>query len=301
MHPKIQDYLRRNGAKYTTKSLRSQLLHAGYEATEVDSALHETEAARAPKLARTKGLRSQFWGLALVINLVVLLAVSALVGSNTYAGAVFVVLGIAMLIGLGISGSIGSSLLPGRGLLFALAVPVVAALLLGGACFAIMQPGSGSGMEPSTRYPGTLELRIDAPLAFNGSGAATCETLTDLFSVTANDLGSIAEMPVSVFMNGPGSPQVQPGDGERKVDVEVRISEANPKIGYVFGVPSMEGGLPMRPADGASGMIDLDGLLQQPTGASPLPGVDAISGTITWTCDLDSPYGNSNPPESSNG
>jgi hypothetical protein len=301
MNPKIEDYLRRNGAKYTTKALRGQLLEAGYGAAEIDAALQETEVARAPHLAKTKALRLQFWVVAWVVNFVVLVAVTALVGSNTYAGAVFIVLGIVMLLGLGISGTIGSAFLPGRGLLFALAVPVVVALLLGGACFAMMQPGSGTGMEPSTRYPGRMTLQIDAPLAFTGSGAATCETLTDLFSVTADDLGSIGEMPVSVFMNGPGSPLVQPGDGERKVYVEVRVSEANPKGGYVFGVPSMEEGVPMRPADGASGTIDLHGLQQFLTGASPLEGQDSISGTITWTCDLESPIVNSNLPGSSNG
>jgi len=301
MNPKIEDYLRKNGAEYTTKALRGQLLKAGYEATEIDAALKETEAARAPQLARTKALRSQFWVAASVVNFVVLIVVTGLVGSNTYAGAVFIVLGIVMLLGLGISGTIGSALLAGRGLFFALAVPVVVALILGGTCFAMMQPGSGTGMEPSTTYPGSMSLRIDAPLPFTGSGAATCETLTDVFSVTATDLGSIGEMPVSVFMNGPGSPLVQPGDGDRKVYVEVRVSEANPKGGYVFGVPSMEEGVPMRPADGASGRIELHGLQQFVTGASPLEGQDSISGTITWTCDLDSPYVNSNLPGSSNG
>lgn len=302
MNPKIEDYLRKNGAEYTTKALRGQLLKAGYEATEIDAALQETEAARAPRLARTKALRSQFWAVAWVTNFVVLLAVTALVGSNTYAGAVFIVLGIVMLLGLGISGIIGTALLPGRGLLFAVAVPVVVALLLGGTCFAMMQPGSGTGMPAPTRYPGTVELRIEAPLAFAGSGSAMCETDADLFSVFADDLGAIGDKHVSLFLNGTGSPVVQPGEGEeRKVYVEVRISEFNPKVGYVFASQSMEQGFPIRPATGASGTISFEGMMQQETGASPLPDVDSISGTITWTCDLHSPSVNSNLPGSSNG
>jgi len=301
MNPKIEDFLRENGAEYTTKALRGQLLKAGYEATEIDVALQETEAARAPQLAKTRALRSQFWVIAWVVNFVVLVAVTALVGSNTYAGAVFIVLGIVMLIGLGISGIIGGALLPGRGLLFAVAVPVVVALLLGGTCFAMMQPGSGSGMEPSTRYPGTLELRIDAPLAFTGSGAATCETLTDVFSVTASDLGSMGDLPVNVSINGMGSPLVQASDGERKAVANISFVDKAAGFAYAFGNESLEDGLQMEPTEGGSGAITFHGLGQFVTGASPLEGQDAISGTITWTCDLESPYVNSNLPGSSNG
>ena len=166
MRPEIEAYLRENGARYTTKALRAQLLRGGYEAPEIDAALEETEAARAPQLASAKALRSQFWGLAFVLNLVVLVVVSAVVSDNSpYAGATFLVLGIAMLIGLGISGSIGSAFLTGRGLLVALAVPAVAALILGGTCFAMM---GGVGVTPPqlTVTAGTMKLAIDAPLAF---------------------------------------------------------------------------------------------------------------------------------------
>ena len=88
---------------------------------------------------------------------------------------------------------------------------------------------------------------------------------------------------------------------KRKVYLEVRISEFNPKVGYVFASQSMEQGFPIRPAVGASGTITFEGMMQQETGASPLPDVDSISGTITWTCNLDSPFVNSNLPGSSNG
>jgi fatty acid desaturase len=115
MHPEIEDYLRKNGAEYTTKALRRQLLKAGYEAADIDAALEETQAARAPQLAKTKALRSQFWVAAWVVNFVVLVAVSALVSSSSpYIGAVFVVLGIVMLLCLGIRGTIGSAFLTAR-------------------------------------------------------------------------------------------------------------------------------------------------------------------------------------------
>jgi VanZ family protein len=302
MHPEIEDYLRKNGAEYTTKALRRQLLKAGYEAADIDAALEETQAARAPQLAKTKALRSQFWVAAWVVNFVVLVAVSALVSSSSpYSGAVFVVLGIVMLLGLGISGTIGSAFLPGRGLLFALAIPVVVALLLGGTCFAMMQPGSGTGLPPSTRYPGTLELQVDAPLAFTGSGAATCETEKSLFSVTAKDLGSMDELLVNVNINGAGSPLVKASDGERKAVVGIGFLDKAGGFAYSFGNQSLEDGLQMESADGASGAITFHGLQQLVTGASPLEGEDSISGTITWICDLESPFVNSNLPGSSNG
>lgn len=44
MRREIEAYLHKNGANYTTKALRQQLIHAGYDAAEVDAALLETEA-----------------------------------------------------------------------------------------------------------------------------------------------------------------------------------------------------------------------------------------------------------------
>ena len=38
MRPEIDAYLRSNGAKYTTKALRAQLIHAGHDPGEVDAA-----------------------------------------------------------------------------------------------------------------------------------------------------------------------------------------------------------------------------------------------------------------------
>lgn len=290
MRREIEDYLRKNGARYTTKSLRRQLLHAGYEAPEVDAALEETEAPRAPRFAETKALRSQFWGLAFIVNLVVLVGVSAVVsGTSPYAGATFIVLGIAMLIGLGISGSIGSSLLPGMGLFVALAVPTVAALILGGACFAMMRPGSG-GVQ-STRAPGTMELRIDPPLAFSGSGAATCETFTDSFSVNSTDLGSIGDKPVSASVGTAPPDADHPADGGHRIAVGVSVLDTGAGFAYAFG-----GTADALAAGDVAGSISFEGLMQQDTGAGPLSGQDSISGTISWTCDVKFQVSSSNYP-----
>jgi hypothetical protein len=146
MRPEIDAYLRTNGAKYTTKALRQQLIHAGYEAGEVDAALQETEAARAPRFAETRARRSRFWLLVWGLNIagLVVATIWAFQGrSATYAGAVPIVLGIFMLIGLGISGLIGRSML-GRGLGVAMIVPVIFTLILTGSCMAIFGLPTGA-------------------------------------------------------------------------------------------------------------------------------------------------------------
>jgi hypothetical protein len=146
MRPEIEAYLASNGSKYTTKALRQQLIHAGWEAGEVDAALQETEAARAPKFAETRALRSRFWWSVIGLNAIglVVATIWAFQGpSRTYAGAVPIVLGFFLLIGLGISGLIGRSML-GRGMGMALLVPLIVAVVLTGTCMAMFGLPTGA-------------------------------------------------------------------------------------------------------------------------------------------------------------
>lgn len=146
MRPEIEAYLRSNGAQYTTKALRQQLIHAGYEASEVDAALQETEAARAPQFKETSALRSRFWWAAIALNVagLVVATIWAFQGpSAMYAGAVPIVLGFFLLIGLGISGLIGRSML-GRGMGMALLVPLIFTVVLTGACMAMFGLPTGA-------------------------------------------------------------------------------------------------------------------------------------------------------------
>ena len=146
MRPEIEAYLRTNGARYTTKALRRQLVRAGHDPAEVDAALLETEAARAPQFAQTRALRSRFWTWVWGLNIVglVVATIWAFQGPNEiYAGAVPVVLGLFLLIGLGISGLIGGSMLA-RGLGAALIVPVIFTLVLTGACMAMFGLPTGA-------------------------------------------------------------------------------------------------------------------------------------------------------------
>ena len=146
MRPEIEAYLRENGAKYTNEALRRQLINAGHDPAEVDAALRETEAARTPGFAETSGLRSRFWLWVWGLNIVgvIVATIWAFQGpSRAYAGAVPIVLGVALLIGLAISGFIGRSML-GAGLAVALIVPVLFTLVLTGACMAMFGLPTGA-------------------------------------------------------------------------------------------------------------------------------------------------------------
>jgi heme A synthase len=140
MRPEIESYLRSNGAKYTTKALRQQLIHAGNDPAEVDAALQETEAARAARLAETQVLRTRFWTSAVVVNVVTLalvIAWTAIRGNGSFVPLVAVILGLFLLIGLGISSLIGRAFLE-RGMAVALIAPIIFAVVLGGFCAAAM-------------------------------------------------------------------------------------------------------------------------------------------------------------------
>jgi hypothetical protein len=140
MRPEIEAYLQKNGSKYTTKSLRLQLHRAGYDAAEVDAALQETEASRAPQFAQTRALQSQFWRSAFLVNVATLALVvvwAVIRGNGSLAGLVTVVLGLFLLIGLGLSGLIGRAFLE-RGMGVALIAPIIVAVVLGGICAATM-------------------------------------------------------------------------------------------------------------------------------------------------------------------
>lgn len=139
MRPEIEAYLREHGARYTTESLRKQLITAGHDPADVDAALRELEKARAPEVAATRALGRRYWRIVIGVNLAALITASILTlfGPNAaYALLVVVVLGLALLTSMAVTGLIGAILLGRTGLAVALVLPVLAALLLGGWCIA---------------------------------------------------------------------------------------------------------------------------------------------------------------------
>ncbi len=156
---------------------------------EVDAALQETEASRGPRFAETRAVRSRFWLFVWGLNVagVVVATIWAFQSSSRgYAGAAPIVLGFFLLMGLGISGLIGRSML-GRGVAVALIVPVVFTLLLRADAWPSLARRRHS--VPT----GTVELTINAPLRVPGSGPANCEVYPTYVNVYANDVGPIGD------------------------------------------------------------------------------------------------------------
>ena len=273
MRPEIEAYLRENGAKYTTKALRQQLIHAGHEPAEVDAALQESEAARAPQLAATTAMRSRFWLWVWGINvagLVVATIWAFQASSRAYAGAVPIVLGFFLLIGLGISGLIGRSML-GRGVWVALIVPAVVTLLLTGTCMALFGPPSGLSSRS-----GTVELTIDGPLGFSGSGSAVCEVYPTYVNVFANDVGPIGDRVVGVTI---GTGEANGSQGDALLGIDIVNQSTGEGSSYAQALFPMNG-----PSNGVSGTVTFEGL-RKLLSESPIVDPDLISGTVSWTCE----------------
>lgn len=144
MKPEIESYLREHGDRYTDEALRDQLLKAGHAPEEVDFALHERAAGRetAPSGPDERG---RFWKLtwALHIGAWLLLGLWVLLrGESAFRygeGAIgLIMLAVAMLIGIGISGLIGRGMASRGNLSTALVVPAISAILLAGSCFGLL-------------------------------------------------------------------------------------------------------------------------------------------------------------------
>lgn len=119
MDPRIDDYIRVNRGTYNDQAIREQLIAAGHDPAEVDTALRETEAARGARGAETRIARRRFWRWTISLHIAawVLATVWLLLGRTTpgYVWIGVVALGVVLLIGLTMSGLIGRALL-GRGM-----------------------------------------------------------------------------------------------------------------------------------------------------------------------------------------
>jgi hypothetical protein len=285
MRPEIEDYLHKNGARYTTEALRRQLIDTGYDATEVDAALRETEIARGPQLAETRTSRSRFWwtAIGLHVGALVLVTVWFVTRHYTYAPIAAPILGLMLLVGLGISGLIGRSLLRGSGVAVALLIPLISVIGLSGLCLAVM--GGGPIQIPAT--PGTLQLKIDPPLAFEASGTAECFLQEGGFTVHAADLGDLDTRYVAaqVFSLGDPNAQASPAQYFRAVNLSISLLPRSGVAGETYyGSP---GDIPLELdaiSDGRSGTLSFEGLAGQLV-EDPQASREPISGTLSWTCE----------------
>ena len=285
MDPAIKRYLDEHGATYTRVALRTSLIAAGHDPAAVDAALGKWEAERArggadPENARTFGR----WALRLHIAAVVavFLALIALKGIPAIGLALLgcAVLAVALVIGWAISSLIGRALLPGAGVIVALVVPAISALVLGGTCFALLN--SLVGTPPRD---GTVNLEILAPRTFEGSGAASCYVASGSVSVNSQPLGTLDGKTVSVYLtwyeDDPNNP-VPASSTSISVILDATKEGAVPEsFGVIFSTKLVVDVAP----NTLSGTVKFEGLSSEPTGAPGEPSTPAvISGSVSWNC-----------------
>jgi len=287
MDPEIKRYLDEHGATYTRDALRASLVAAGHDPAAVEAALVQWEAAQTGSDAHAEKRRAfGRWsiGLHVAALVAVFVLIVALKGTTAVGVALLgcAVLGVALLIGWVISYLIGRALLPGTGVIAALVVPAISALLLGGTCFALLS--SAIGTPPRQ---GTVHLVILAPQAFDGSGAASCYVGGGSAGVQVNSqsLGTLDGKRVSVsvgwYRDDPNNPA--PGSS---TSISVFLDATGEAEGPVFFSVIFSSKLQVdAPPDGLTGTMRFEGLAAVSKGAPGQPSPDVMSGSVSWDCE----------------
>jgi hypothetical protein len=290
MDPKLVDYILANQGRYTREAIREELTKAGHDPAEIDRAW---VALTTPDRDATAG--PGFWGrFALYLvgaNVAILLLVGLLTGmlGGLAAGGVvvLVILAVALAIGALISWGIVAATRPtemGRttAIVVGAVVPLVFALLIGGACFALV---GGLAVPVQPARAGTLELNIEAPLTLDGSGEAQCFGQAgagsgfSVFGQVTGTQGELVSLSVDAFPGGgPGTALI----ASLYMTFESG-SEEQAAGGYASGPQGSELKLDTSP-DGLSGTVTFDGLAPSEEGKSP-SGNEPISGSVTWNCE----------------
>jgi hypothetical protein len=275
----IQRYLDEHAATYTREALRASLIDAGHDPAAVDAALAQWDVTRT---------RTTFGRWALGIHVASLVAVFILIialkGTTPEAGGLALlgsaVLGVALVIGWLISSLIGRALLPGAGIVVALVVPAISALLLGGTCFALLNAAIGTPPRQ-----GTVHIQILAPRAFEGSGGASCYVGGGSAGVQVNSrlLGTLGGRSVSVSFGWSGDDPNNPVPAS-STSISVFLDATGEDEGPVFFGVIFSTRLEVDAApDGLTGTIRFEGLAAAPTGAPSA--TDVMSGSVSWNCE----------------
>lgn len=292
MDPRIADYIRANRRRYTRDAIRQQLVEAGHAPEEIDATWAALDAPD-PDVTAGEGFWRRFWLFLAAVNVAVFLLVgvgTGLFGSIAQGGGsiLLVVLAIAMGIGALISWGAVAATGPtklGRGTALAIGaiIPLLFALLIGGSCYALIGT-IGPPLPPPTR--GTMEMVIEPPLDFRGSGVATCQAYPPgtSFNVFAERLGTSGGRAVSVSIDGFADQTGVAGNIGLYVMLNPEDGPAEPGVSYATtgGATVDFDGAP----DGRSGTVTFEHLAPEPIERPPSEAVpEPISGTITWACD----------------
>lgn len=297
MDRRIAEYISANRHRYTREAIRQQLIDAGYDAAAVDA----TWAALGTPDSDTtagEGFWGRFWLFLIGVNLAVFVLVlvsSGLLGALAAGGAslLAVILAVALAIGALIAFGIVAAIHPtqlGRttALSIGASIPLAFALLIGGTCYALV---GMVGPPPPPPTSGVMELHIDPPLAFDGSGEALCQgsAASGGFNVYSDRLGEIDGRPVNVsvdaYTQAPGGTLIP-----NLFITLLPVSGPEEHVGYMSGMPGSQLEIDVSP-DGLSGTLSFEGLTAQPFegvegGVAPEPvDSDPISGSVSWQCD----------------
>ncbi len=286
VNPKIIDYIQRHRATYTKEAIREGLVRDGFASAEIEAGFQAVEAGQAPPKARLSG---RFW-LIFLGYIVVLYGLTLLLFGLTPSGLFIVpILAVPLVIAAGISVLIAAlsrsaALGATSGIVLVFAMPFVFLVVIAGSCLALTAPFLFAPQPPPPRS-GTVELHIDPPLEFDGSGAAQCsgDTNGEIVFVSAESVGTL--------------------DGSMvRVSADVSRSFTNVNIELHSGDPALPptavyGGGAEAPGSASDVEIDrepggLSGTItfERVAGFDPQGGTDpiepaTISGSLTWRCD----------------
>jgi hypothetical protein len=289
MDPRIADYIRDNRRRYTREAIFQQLIDAGYTPEAIQATWAALEMPD-PDSTVGEGFWSRFWLYLIGANVVVFLGVVLLTGMLGSGGGpiLAVILGIALAIGALIAWGIVAATGPakmGRGTALAVGaiIPLAFALLIGGSCYALV---GGLGVGGPAPLAGTMEITIEKPEPFVGSGVASCSSQPDGFGVFADEVGRLDGRPINVSID------VRTAEAGELLSPNLTIyllsgSADQQEIGYASS-PSSQ--VVLDPGAGAfAGSLTFTDLARaeaiDPSASSPAGlSSEPISGTITWQC-----------------
>jgi hypothetical protein len=285
MDQRIADFIRDNRREYTREAITQQLIDAGYQREAIEATWAALDTPD-PDDTAGEGFWGRFFLMLIGVNLAILVVVG--LGTGSFAsperigliGVLAVALGIGALIAWGLVAAIGPSRM-GRtsATVFGLGIPLVIALLIGGSCYALV---SSLGPPP---HSGTLELEVDAPSSFAGSGPGTCTVGQSGggFSI----FGQPSETPfVTVFVDNYSPTGGIPSGVVESLSISIGGSEAEPPDSwstYGVGAPELESEVSREGLEGRVTFTDLPADAAGPEFEGPTP--EPISGTVTWNCD----------------
>lgn len=297
--PKIADYINANRRRYTDQAIRQQLIDAGYSPADIEATWAALEV---PDADATIGPRfwRYFWiwvGATYALAFLgVTLATGMLTTGAAYGTFAAAVLGIALVVALLISWRIVAAVRPTRmspavAAAIGGGVPLLFLFLVAGSCYAMV---ASVGPPPPPPATGVMDLEIDPPLSFNGSGPAFCQSHGDTtgFSVYSEQLGTIDGQGVNasldVFAPDDGGEAPIPGPGAPAHNLFINLfptSGAGQYFGYGPG-PGSQIEVDASP-DGLTGTVEFTALPAFPVEERPGEVIEAepVSGRLTWNCE----------------